>query len=130
MSPAPTGGPAFPQNDAAVNRINNEAGMTLRDWFATHAPAQIPEWFKHATVSWEIPPHPDYTKLEKPEHQELARQWQQDPCFDLPAELSWYGDKVNEHLAAKSQRKDADAAARMIQWRWHYADMMLEERSR
>lgn len=28
------GGPAFPQNDATVNRINNEAGMSLRDWFA------------------------------------------------------------------------------------------------
>ena len=28
------GGPAFPQNDATINRINNEAGMSLRDWFA------------------------------------------------------------------------------------------------
>lgn len=28
------GGPAFPQNDAAVNRINNHDGMSLRDWFA------------------------------------------------------------------------------------------------
>jgi len=33
----PDGGPAFPQNDAAVNRINNEAGMTLRDYFAAAA---------------------------------------------------------------------------------------------
>ena len=28
------GGPAFPQNDASVNRINNHDGMSLRDWFA------------------------------------------------------------------------------------------------
>jgi hypothetical protein len=28
------GGPAFPQNDAGVNRINNQDGMSLRDWFA------------------------------------------------------------------------------------------------
>ena len=28
------GGPAFPQNDATVNRINNLDGMTLRDYFA------------------------------------------------------------------------------------------------
>lgn len=33
--------PAFPQNDAVVNRINNEAGMTLRDYFAGQALAEI-----------------------------------------------------------------------------------------
>lgn len=31
------GGPAFPQNDASVNRINNHDGMTLRDYFASQA---------------------------------------------------------------------------------------------
>lgn len=31
------GEPAFPNNDATVNRINNEAGMTLRDYFAAKA---------------------------------------------------------------------------------------------
>ena len=31
------GGPAFPQNDATVNRINNLDGMSLRDWFAGQA---------------------------------------------------------------------------------------------
>lgn len=31
------GGPAFPQNDGAVNRINNEAGMSLRQWYAGQA---------------------------------------------------------------------------------------------
>ena len=31
------GGPAFPQNDATVNRINNHDGMSLRDYFAAKA---------------------------------------------------------------------------------------------
>lgn len=31
------GGPAFPQNDAHVNRINNLDGMSLRDYFAGQA---------------------------------------------------------------------------------------------
>ncbi len=31
------GGPAFPQNDAVVNRINNLDGMSLRDYFAGQA---------------------------------------------------------------------------------------------
>lgn len=37
MTKIDDGGPAFPQNDAAVNRINNEAGMSLRDYFAAKA---------------------------------------------------------------------------------------------
>ena len=32
-----SGGPAFPQNDAMVNRINNEGGISLRDHFAAQA---------------------------------------------------------------------------------------------
>ena len=31
------GGPAFPQNDATVNRINNHDGMTLRDYLEAKA---------------------------------------------------------------------------------------------
>jgi hypothetical protein len=31
------GGPAFPQNDATVNRLNNIDGMSLRDYFAGQA---------------------------------------------------------------------------------------------
>jgi hypothetical protein len=38
------GGPAFPQNDAAVNRINNEAGMSHRDYLAAHCPMTIAEF--------------------------------------------------------------------------------------
>ncbi len=35
------GGPAFPQNDAAVNRINNHDGMSLRDYFAAKAMPEL-----------------------------------------------------------------------------------------
>lgn len=38
MNERDTGRQALPQNDAVVNRINNEQGMTLRDYFATHGP--------------------------------------------------------------------------------------------
>lgn len=41
MSEIKDGGPAFPQNDAVVNRINNEAGMSLRDYFAAKALPQV-----------------------------------------------------------------------------------------
>lgn len=37
MTKHDNGGSAFPQNDAAVNRINNHDGMTLWDYFAAHA---------------------------------------------------------------------------------------------
>lgn len=35
-----TGGPAFPQQDDATG----SAGMTLRDYFAAHAPEPPAEW--------------------------------------------------------------------------------------
>lgn len=36
-TPHDDGGPAFPQNDATVNRVNNHDGMSLRDYFAAKA---------------------------------------------------------------------------------------------
>ncbi len=41
MSRKGDGGPAFPQNDARINCINNLGGMSLRDYFAAHAVAYV-----------------------------------------------------------------------------------------
>ena len=43
-----TGGPAFPTTPEHQERISGLGGpgMTLRDWFATHAPPMPEQWFK------------------------------------------------------------------------------------
>lgn len=42
------GGPAFPHLHTACQRINETEyfeGLTKREWFAAHAPKEIPDWF-------------------------------------------------------------------------------------
>lgn len=43
------GGPAFPQNDLSTYNMGpaekNNGGMTLRDWFAGHAPPMPEDWY-------------------------------------------------------------------------------------
>ena len=102
-------------------------GVHLRDYFAARAPAEIPDWFVHVEPSKAFPPMPDYKTLDEA-HQKTARDWQCDPCYDLPEELAWYGEKVAAHRAGKEAWGTANRRARYVQWRWAYADMMLDVR--
>jgi len=97
---------------------------TRRDYFAAHAPAEIPSWFAHEQPKRDLPPMPDYRKLD-PAHQDIALDWQRDGCFDLPEEIAWFGKEVEAHREAKADWDDANYAARFFQWRWYYADMMI-----
>lgn len=131
------GGPAFPQplfenpNGGITSPWDGFGigGMTLRDYFATHAPLDIPSWFEHVPPAKDVPPMPDHTTLDAA-HQQIAISWQKDPCFDLPEEIKWFGDKVKAHRDAKAAWSDANYAARTFQWRYAFADGMLAERSK
>ena len=49
MSEPNDGGPAFPNVHSGIHpEIGWDSGMTLRDYFAAHAPV-IPEWYR---VAW------------------------------------------------------------------------------
>jgi hypothetical protein len=102
-------------------------GMRLRDYFAAHAPLEVPEWFRHVEPKKNFPPDADVEDLDET-HRKLARDWRHDPCFDLPEEIAWWGEKVKAHRAARSEWFEADVRARFIQWRWAYADAMLAAR--
>ena len=70
------GGPAFPQNDAAVNRANNEAGMSLRDWFAGRAPAPSESWLSlQHSIDRQRNPHNDDYKPPLRSDLELDAEW-------------------------------------------------------
>ena len=65
------GGPAFPQDDAAVNRINGTGGMSLRDYFAANmqldpdepSPYQAKCLMEEAPPQW--PPYDTTTDYEQ-----------------------------------------------------------------
>lgn len=79
-TPIKDGGPAFPgayfDHLEGIGEVRREQyhGMTLRDWFATHAP-EIPDWFdrkKWTQKEWVPAPEvsPGYVKSEWVTHKE------------------------------------------------------------
>lgn len=120
-------GAAFPIRGAYAD--HQDLGMSQRDYFAAHAPESVPDWFKHKPVEHEVPPMPKAEDVD-PVHRKEVSDWLDDPVFDLSEELGWFADKVKAHEDAKDAARAANRAARYIQWRWHYADLMIAERSR
>lgn len=106
-TPTNTGGPAFPEivtewPGSNYHNTHSVGGMTLRDYFAAHAP-EMPEWFK-------IPPTRPMPPMEfMPDD------------FDSDFEVK----QAKQH---RQEWRDEQAAAALFAWRWHYADMMVRGR--
>lgn len=103
MSYPSDGGPAFPILDNfdenGYRRDPISFGMSLRDWFATHAPKEKWDWFEPVMTT------------EKPKH----------PGDVGPNTFQEYRQSV--HLWDHEYSKQ-----REIQWPWFYADNMIKER--
>jgi hypothetical protein len=139
----PDGGPAFPgfgqifttdsqgrTGPQATWGMEGASGMSLRDYFAAHAPLEPARWFKYTPLPKDgIPPMPNVNDLVE-RHRQVAADWRRDGCFDLPEEIAWWGEKVEAHRKAVSEWNVANDAAMFIQWRWAYADAMLAERDK
>ena len=100
------GGPAFPQpggsgNPETLKRMRYQGGMTLRDWFAGHAPVS-PLW--NFTPMMPTPRPLPLPILDG---------------YDLPAN--------SDQLRAWDKESDRQAA---IQWPWAWADAILAARSK
>ena len=110
----PDGGPAFPKpigNNGASHYedrevSSEEVGMTLRDYFAAHAPKSRASWFEPTMLP---KPEPIY------DHEHPSEQ-----CFEC-SEVNW-----QERLDWKIER----ARQYELQWPYAYADAMLAERAK
>lgn len=142
-----TGGPAFPvlpplgpDGTSAVGYPYVSGGMTLRDWFATHAPTQIPAWFSAGPYQPlpQVPSPHDALKAQAgwrqltDRDQNTLRTWIADAVFELSdglAVIGWGAQKmIDEAMAAAVKIQSQNEAQRYIAWRWAYADMMLKGR--
>ena len=154
-------GPAFPQTDY-VNEDKgpvsitdeNRRGMSLRAYFAAHAPAEPQGWFEP-----EIAPMPTAPATEPSFPDEfpfnvdigarnyiinIANGWRRDPCYDLstfePHSKDAHLDTLVAHVrpflvdyetawkaywAAHNAWDDERAKQRLIQWPWAWADAVL-----
>lgn len=104
-------------------------GMSLREYFAAHAPTEIPAWFHYTKPPKDFPKHPSLDEISTDEndpHRREVDSWLQDPIYDLPEELQWFANKVKAHYDGKECWEQAAQRARYFQWRWAYADAMIE----
>ena len=92
-------------------------GMTLRDYFAAHAPNEIPVWFQA-----KLTPFPERHKDAKFCNGCLTE------FQDCEQTISCL--KAHEHKNLENKIRDIQKMERMIQWRFAYADSMLNEREK
>ena len=135
--------PGLVYNDGSTERPEvHERGMTLRQYFAATAPANVPEWFKHKHAPRPKVPSGDvfvpvHLAGRAPELQSLADAWRGDPCYDLrQVEGLWteeeldaleeYEGRWTRYWEERDYWRGDDERARYFQWRWYYADRMVE----
>jgi len=103
------------------------------NFFAAHAPEQIPGWFKVENL--ELPEQPKYESEVFSDDEKLrieAESWRKDPIYDLDEStnerLREFAIAWKKHWSEMSQfRKNYDSR-RFFAWRWYYAKMMIQER--
>lgn len=92
--------PAFPVHIPSLDGAETYFGMSLRDWFATHAPEPPMHW--HSRQSWPKQPDLEYNKKHT---------------------SAWKEAWAAYHAAVAECEM-----MRRIEWQWHYADAMLKAR--
>lgn len=118
MSKIDEGGPAFPSNRDMRNSPDwdYEQGMSLRDYFAAHAPAEPQPWFLP-----KMPHRPESSYIG--EDGTIYPSWRdaERACGDL-----WSNGSADEQDAWDREQ----AKQRFIQWPYAWADAMLDARER
>lgn len=124
------GGPAFPRaaawsNPGATSVSQSQEGISLRVYFAMHAPADIPEWFTvpPPTPKPAIPELKDLPMIDREHYASLRDGTLAEAQASLGA-LGLYREfmKADRDLAAWYTNQ---AKAKYFAWRWFYADQML-----
>ncbi len=119
--------------------IESHPGMTLAEFFAAHAPTEIPEWFQTPNLVLRGPrPQPaDYFPSE--EAQRLARDWTRDPIYELQEALdernltgatTTFCQDMNAWWAEGVEVDRKNQQTRYFAWRRFYGEQMAEEMSK
>lgn len=121
--------------------MKNDGGqvtaMSLRDYFAAHAPTQ--RWNTYLPTMREKPTRPDHQPVgnngEWPTDAEAKslENWRHDPCWDATEEFpqfSYWAKAWEDFWTATTEwERDYEREAER-QWPYFYADAMLERRQK
>jgi len=94
-------------------------GLTKREYFAAHAP-DMPEWYRIHNRCSILMPEDVLSDVELTDYQEYRR-------GNYGHERYHEGEKASIHYNEECRKHNYKEAMRVFaEWRWHYADMMLE----
>lgn len=116
-----TGGPAFPAEQHETNDGNwnqtFDPGMTLRDYFAAHAPADPQPWFTPV-----MPPKPQSKWVD-----ENGREYASPFEAERAVGFDQFWDENRDAVGAWETER---AKARFTQWPYAWADEQIKERNK
>ena len=134
------GGPMYPIVTVDADLTTHvSTSATMMDFFAAHAPGQVPEWFtvdsepkpQQLTIPDAVAALPAFAEL-SPEGQGNVLSWLRDGCWDLEGkeaevanEAAAAIDASVDKVAEWESRANLRAAERFFAWRWFYAHQML-----
>lgn len=128
------GGPVHPlsydySTDSSVESLEWN-GMTLRDYFIAHAPAEVPEWFL-ATMTWECPLVPAWNALTLDQRNAVEQLDFYDDERDFPgrAEAVAWVQKRDEATKGQQAWQAEFRRECTLQWPLYWADEMLKRRA-
>lgn len=121
--------PAYPQHWQSLLAFEDqihESGLTKREMFAKDAPP-MPDWFECQTKLTAPSQPKSWVEMEDGEDKELLKNWQHDPCFDLPDHLEWYQMAWEDYREKKWEYDQAKKIEKFIAWRLYFADELLKQ---
>lgn len=123
--------------DGTVNEIGSD-GITKLEYFAAHAP-EIPEWFKpelrpepikpayfsNAFGKTSSYPHSDFYRANWDEENEVWICKEEEIPEKMKTDLEALSQKWNNYISDHEKWEMEYRLARIYQWRWKYANLML-----
>jgi hypothetical protein len=98
--------------------------ITRMDYFAAHAPTEIPDWYEPEPEPYDGPPFPAIPDNASDEDKKMLAGWLNDPVFDLEGEYVWFQEAADAHWKACREHGALQRSHRYMSWRWVYAQMM------
>jgi hypothetical protein len=99
--------------------------ITPLDYFAAHAPKDIPIWFDFDEPEYTGPAHPAIPAGIPDDDRKMLESWLNDACFDLEDKYAWFQQEVEAYREAMRAHKERIVTERYFRWPWAYAKSML-----
>ena len=118
---------AFPTIDHTESGFpfTAQPGLSIREYFACRAPNAIPGWFEHVQPAKTHGPKPEYSperRFEPGSDEDRAERAR------VNAEYDAFAPAIEQWNVAHDAWHRRDSMSRLVQWRWAYADAMIEGR--